>query len=148
MRTEKSDRPAELISDEQMGGDVRLRGHRIRAYDIWMHAHEFGHSVEEIAEEIYPHLRREQVEVALEYARGNPQEMREIELLNEAAWREHQAEDLRKAAKWLGETCPHCGEGVLVVMDAGPASFLACSECDRVTIVGSDGDLAPIGDNE
>lgn len=143
---EKSDAPAELVSDDLFGGDIRLAGHRIRIYDFWVRI-EMGLSVDDILVE-WPYLRREQVELAVEYAENHPHEMQATEYLQDAAEYEHRAEELRRAAEWIGSECPRCGEGDLVETEVGPATLFECSSCGQQTFADRRGESVPIGQDD
>lgn len=123
----KSEQPAEIVKTSGvLGGDPRLAGHRIGVYHIWAH-YRLGDSEEDIAENVYPHLRIEQVEKAIQYAREHEDEMQE-----EKEERDELAKDLREEAKQekqraLSHSCPECG-GDLVGGDHAPA-LVECETC-------------------
>lgn len=133
MAREKSDYPAEVVETPGvLSGDPRLKGHRIGVYHIWAHRLQ-GDSAEEIEENVYPHLRLEQVEEALRYAREHKDEMREEKQEREELEKELRREAREDKQQALGQPCPECG-GDLVGNDQPPA-LVECADCDEVYVV-------------
>lgn len=126
-RDERSDAPAEIVSDDLLGGQPRLAGHRIGVIHVWVQ-HRQGKTIEEIADAVYPHLRVEQVEAAVEYARSHPETMRALERERERKANERRRRARERKQVALGEPCPECGD---TLVDGGglPLALVRCEFC-------------------
>ena len=134
-KDEKSDAPAEIIRDDQLGGEPRLANHRIGVSHILTHYRQ-DRTAEEIAEEVYPHLRVEQVEAALEYAEANPDTMEALERERERRVREHKQRARGDKQQVLEEVdCPECGARLVDEADL-PLALVRCVDCEEKHVVG------------
>lgn len=133
-KEEKSDAPAEIIRDDQLGGEPRLANHRIGVSHIVTHYRQ-DRTAEEIAEEVYPHLRVEQVEAALVYAAANPDTMEALERERERRVQEHKQRARADKQQVLEEVpCPEC-DGRLVDEAALPLALVRCADCEEEHVV-------------
>lgn len=124
---ELSDAPAEIVQDDQLGGEPRLSGHRIGVFHIWVH-YRRERTVTEIAEEVYPHLRVDQVEAAVDYARTHPDEIAALQREHDRRVREHRRAARERKQLALRESCPTCG-GQLTLGDELPLALVRCVSC-------------------
>jgi len=130
---ENPDAPTLIVADDQLGGEPRLDSHRIGVHHIWTH-YQQGKSIEQIAEKIYPHLRIEQVQAAVAYAKVHPKEMEALEREREWLIRDHLRRARKRKRLALGMSCPECG-GQLVAGDDLPLAVVECASCDVVHVV-------------
>ncbi|CCQ33149.1 hypothetical protein HLRTI_002610 [Halorhabdus tiamatea SARL4B] len=130
---EQSDAPAAIVRDDQLGGQPRLDGHRIGVHHIWTH-YQQEKSIEQIAEEVYSHLRIEQVQAAVGYARANPEEMAALEREREWLIRDRMRRARKRKRLALGMSCPKCG-GQLIAGEDLPLALVACSSCGDEHVV-------------
>jgi uncharacterized protein (DUF433 family)/ribosomal protein L32 len=130
---ETSNAPAAIVQDELLGGEPRLEGHRIGVFHIWTKYRQ-GKTSEEIADEVYPHLRHEQVETAIEYAKTHPDRMAAIERERKRAVRERRRRARERKQLALGKACPHCG-GQLRAGEDLPLALVWCPSCGEVHVV-------------
>jgi uncharacterized protein (DUF433 family) len=131
--TDTSDAPAEIVQDDQLGGEPRLAGHRIDVFHIWTHSRR-GKTAADIAARVYPHLRIEQVETALAYAREHPDRMATLERERERRARTHRREARERKQSVLGDPCPAC-DGRLVDGEALPLALVRCRSCGATHVV-------------
>jgi len=130
---EQSDAPAAIVVDDQLGGAPRLDGHRIGVLHIWTH-YQQGDPIEQIAEEVYPHLRIEQVQAAVGYARANPEEMAVLEREREWLTRDRMRRARKRKRLALEMVCPECG-GQIVPGEDLPLALVECSSCGDEHVV-------------
>lgn len=128
-----SDTSAEIVQDDLLGGEPRIKGHRIGVFHVWVH-YRVGTTIEEIAEEVYPHLHLEQVEAAVAYANNHPQTMDALEREREQAAREHRRRARERKQLAVGKSCPQCGDQ-LVDGEELPRALVRCSACEEVHVV-------------
>lgn len=131
---EKSDAPAEIVRDDQLGGEPRLAGHRIGVSHIRTHYRQ-GKTIEAIADEVYPHLRVEQVAAALEYAAANPDTMEALERERERIVRQRErVARVKKRQVLEEEACPECGGRLVDTADL-PLALVRCVDCENTHVV-------------
>jgi ribosomal protein L32 len=102
-------------------------------FHIWTKYRQ-GKTSEEIADEVYPHLRHEQVETAIEYAKTHPDRMAAIERERKRAVRERRRRARERKQLALGKACPHCG-GQLRAGEDLPLALVWCPSCGEVHVV-------------
>lgn len=81
--------PEIVSTPDVLGGDPRLKGHRIGVYHIYQRYVEGDDTPEEIATSY--NITIAEVHAALAYAFSNPEKMRDIEARNQALDEEHAA---------------------------------------------------------
>ena len=124
---ETSDAPATIVQDERLGGEPRLKGHRISVFHTWTH-YRRGKTSEDIAEEVYPHLRTEQIETAIEYANHHSDRMASIERGRTRAVRQRRRRARERKQLALGKACPQC-DGQLRTGEDLPLALVWCPSC-------------------
>lgn len=126
---EPSDAPASIVQDDLLGGEPRLEGHRISVFHIWTHYCR-GKTSDDIAEDVYPHLRAEQIEAAIEYATDYPDRMASIEREHTRAVRQRRRRARERKQLALGNACPQCGSQLRTGEDL-PLALVWCSTCSE-----------------
>lgn len=129
---DESDAPAEIVQDDLLGGEPRLADHRIGVIHVWT-TYQNGSTIDEIADEVYPHLRVDQVEAAVDYAREHLRTIAAIERDRERRARERRARARERKQQTLEEPCPDCGSRL--VDDEQPLALVYCESCDEARIV-------------
>lgn len=84
--------PRIVKTEDVLGGDPRIEGHRIGVHHVYQRSVKGGESPEEIAASYDISLA--EVHAALAYAFSNPDEMREIEERDQALFEERSSERL------------------------------------------------------
>jgi uncharacterized protein (DUF433 family) len=75
----KSTEETIVKTEDVLGGDPRISGHRIGVYDVVELVLEGRYSVQDVIRAVYPRLSEREVHAALAYYYDHSEEIREIE---------------------------------------------------------------------